>query len=119
MDSNQRATVAFLCGCLKNDSKRFTSVYDYTQGTYVSCSYSNSGGNISIYDYRRSCYLTGRSSSFFDYGVSQYLAVNRINDNLFSVYDYHSSSYCSITCNGQFISLYDYSEGKYFSYYIN
>lgn len=120
MDRGQRATVAFLCGCLYNKSgRRYTNVYDYSDRAFVACNYVNNGGSISVYDYRRGCYLTGSMPSFFDYGVSQYISINRVGDNMFNVYDYHSNKYVSVTCNGQSIALFDYSVGQYFSYSIN
>jgi hypothetical protein len=120
MDSKQRVAVAFLCGCLSNSSsQQYSRVYDYSTGVSSPFSIVNNGGNISIYDYSRRCYLTGREPSFFDYGVSHYISVNRVGDNLFSVFDYNSSSYCSVTCNSQSISIYDYSVGRYFSFSIS
>ena len=117
MENLQRATVAFLCGCLQSkDGIAHSSIYDYSQGTHVSCSYTNNGGNVSIFDYRRRCFLTGRYPSFYDYGVSQYISLTRVNDNLYNVFDYHTSSYMSVTCHGEQMSVFDYEKGQYFSY---
>ncbi len=117
MENSQRATVAFLCGCLQSkDGIAHSSIYDYSQGTHVSCSYTNNGGNVSIFDYRRRCFLTGRYPSFYDYGVSQYISLTRVNDNLYNVFDYHTSSYMSVTCHGEQMSVFDYEKGQYFSY---
>lgn len=120
MDSQQRATVAYLCGCLSEKSKRrFTSVYDYTTSAYVSCNYVNNGGNISVYDYRRGCYLTGRTPSFYDYGMSSYISLTQINNNSYNIYDYKTGSYIIVTCQSHLISIYDYSVGRTFQYQIS
>lgn len=120
MDSNQRLTVAFLCGCLHNKNGRmFTNIYNCSTGQRSNYSYTNNGGNISIYDYNRNCYLTGRFPSFFDYGVSQYVSITKVNDNMFGVYDYHSRYYLTVTCNGQKITIFDYAVSQYFTFNIN
>lgn len=119
MDHQQRATVAFLCGNLTDKSgRRFASVYDYSTGTYVSCNFVNNSGNVSIYDYRRGCYLSGRMPSFYDYGLSSYISLTEINNNTYNIYDYHTGSYITVTCQSQLISIYDYSESRTFQYQI-
>ena len=120
MENSQRTTVAFLCGCLHDKNNSIHSgIYDNAQGAvYVACSYVNNGGNVSIFDYRRNCFLTGHYPSFFDYGVSQYVSLTRVNDNLYNVFDYHTSSYMSVTCHGKQVSVFDYEKGLYFSYQL-
>ena len=119
MENSQRVAVAFLCGCLQEKNGTIhSSIYDYSQGAYVSCSYSNNGGNVSIFDCGRNCFLTGRYPSFYDYGVSQYVSLTRVNDNLYNVFDYHTSSSVSVTCRGAQISVFDYEKGQYFSYQL-
>lgn len=120
MDNSQRATVAFLCGCLSNQSGRqFNGVFDYSQGNYIACNYVNSSGSISVFDYQRGCYLSGRFPSFFDYGVSQYLSFTKLNNNSFSVFDYNTGNYITANCNGHSINIYDYSISQFFYYQVN
>lgn len=121
MDNPQRATIAFLCGCLNNVQAAVhnSSVYDYAQKSYVQCSFNNSGGNVSIFDYGRRCYLTGRLPSFYDYGVSQYISLNKVGGNAFSVFDYHTRSYLSVTCHGNTVIIFDYTKGQYYNYTLN
>lgn len=119
MENSRRATVAFLCGCLQDmNGSIHSSIYDYSQGDHISYSYTNNGGNVSIFDYKRNCYLTGRYPSFYDYGVSQYVSLTKVSDNLYNVFDYHTSSYMSATCYGNQISVFDYEKGQYFSYQL-
>lgn len=120
MDNPQRATLAFLCGCLNSRRVNVHSgIYDYEQQRHYPCSFSNNSGNVSVYDYHRRCYLTGIIPSFYDYGVSQYITLTKANDNMYSVYDYHSQSYLSVTCRGDEVTVYDYSKGRYFNYQLN
>ena len=120
MDSHQRATVAFLCGNMSQTSgRRYSSVYDYSAGIYVSCNYVNNEGNISVYDYRRGCYLSGRMPSFYDYGLSSYISLTKINTNTYNIYDYHTGSYITVSCHSQIINVFDYSIGRTFQYQIS
>lgn len=121
MENPQRATIAFLCGCLNNvlAAVHYSSVYDYARGEYSQCSYSNNGGNFSIFDYERQCYLTGRFPSFYDYGVSQYITLSKVGGNAFNVFDYLTRSYLSVTCHGNTVTIFDYSRGQYFNYALN
>ena len=119
MDMSQRATVAFLCACLQGRTgSTHSSIYDYAQGTFVSCSYTNNGGNVSVFDYRRSCYLSGHFPSFYDYGVSRYVSLTRVNDNLYNVFDFNTSSNMSVTCHGKQVTVFDYQIGQYFNYQL-
>lgn len=120
MDNSQRATVAFLCGCLHgSQSASFTGVFDYSQNTFRFISFSNNAGLISIFDSARSCYLSGRYPTFYDYGVSQYIMLTKVGNNLYNVYDYQTGSYLSITCMGNSISVYDYANSQYYNYSLN
>ena len=120
MDHQQRAIVAFLCGNLsKKSGCRFSSVYDSSSGVHVSCNYVNNGGNISVYDYRRGCYLSGRMPYFYDCGMSSYISLTKINSNTYNIYDYNTGSYITVSCQSQVISIYDYSIGRTFQYHIS
>ena len=121
MDNPQRATVAFLCGCLHSSQKKImhNGVQDYARGIFVPCSFTNQGGHISVFDHQRSCYLSGFSQSFFDYGFSQYITLIKVNDNLFSVYDFKTNTYLSVTCNGDAVTIFDYATSKYYNYQLN
>ncbi len=119
MDNSQRATVAFLCGCLSNlDGRKFNGVFDYSQGNNIACNYVNNFGCISVFDYQRGCYLSGRFPSFFDYGVSQSLSFTKINNNSFNIFDYNTGNYLTADCNGQSINIYDFSIRQPFYYQV-
>ena len=120
MENPQRATVAFLCGCLySGQGVQHIGIHDNVQGKFVPCTFSNNGGYISVFDHHRACYLTGHFPSFFDYGFSQYITLTKVNDNMFSVFDYHTGYYLSVTCNGGAITVFDYAKGSYFNYQLN
>lgn len=120
MDNQQRATVAFLCACLQNKSRRrYYSVYDCSTGTHVACNYVINSGNVSVYDYRRGCYLTGRAPSFYDYGLSSYITLTNVNSSTYHIYDYHTGNYIMVSCQLQIITIYDYSVGRTFQYQIS
>ena len=120
MDNQQRATVAFMCGNLSQKSGcHYSRIYDYSAHIYVSFNYVNNGGNISVYDYRRGCYLSGRMPSFYDYGLSSYISLTKINNNTYNLYDYHTGSYITVSCQSHLISIYDYSIGQTFRYQIS
>lgn len=120
METAQRATVAFLCGYLNDRSgSSHSGIYDFAQGIFVPCSYTNIGGNVSVFDYKRSCYLSGRFPSFYDYGVYQYVSITQINDNLYNVFDFNTSLNLSVTCRGGHITVFDYQKGQYFNYQLN
>lgn len=120
MENPQRAALAFLCGCIHNGLRtRHNGIHDYADGSFAQFSFNNNGGSVTVFDFQRSCYLTGRFPSFYDYGVSAYITLTKLNDNMFNVFDYHTSSYLSVTCNGTTVTVFDYANGNYFNYQLN
>lgn len=119
MDNSQRVTIAFLCGCISaRDGGKYTTIYDMGMHCRVSFNYTKNGDSISIYDYRRGCYLSGSVPSFYDYGVGKYISLNQNGLNSYSVYDYNMGHYLNVLCNGNTISVYDYSVSQFFTYLI-
>lgn len=96
--------------------KNISSIFDYAHSAYFNYSGSIST-NINIYDYSRSCYLTGNQSNIFDYGTSQYVSL-KLNGVQFSGYDYETGNYFNGRMNGNSISFFDYQDGSYYNFSI-
>lgn len=123
MDSSQRASIAFLCGCIHNENSKsknqnYSSIFDFSTDRNITFSVTSHSSYINIFDYDRSCYISGRYPTFFDYGVSQYFTINRINDNTYSIFDYKTNSYLTVTCSSHSITIFDYEVSNYFTYKI-
>jgi hypothetical protein len=91
-------------------------VYDYAHSSYFNYSGTVSS-SVSVYDYSRSCFLTGNTNSIYDYGTSQYISL-KIEGNRFNGYDYETGSFFNGTVNGNSISFYDYADGSYYNFTI-
>lgn len=118
MRPDQRASIALICGAISN-SARFTSVFDYSRSRY--CAFvanSYNPNNISVFDYDRGCYVVGSLSSLFDYGLGNYVHIDR-RGNQFQGFDYASGCYFVVTVNGRNISFYDYENSSYLNFVIS
>lgn len=81
MVSEQRASIAAICAMAVNGGGHYSRVFDYSRSSYVPLSiYCNLPLNITIFDYKRSCYVQGNLSSVFDYGTRAYISLN-VNGN--------------------------------------
>lgn len=78
MIDNQRACIAVIAASLIH-SKNITSVYSYGLGKYISVSGQINDKNVSVFDYSRSCHITGNGArgnySLFDYGTSRHITL--------------------------------------------
>lgn len=119
MNSNQRACVAGIANAIVN-KKKINSIYSYELSTYISISGTINENNINVFDYSRSCHVSGRGSgqgkyNLFDYGFSKHITLN-INNEKFDGFDYMSNKHFSGTVRGNSVSMYDYETGKYYDY---
>lgn len=119
MKQNQRAVVAGIATALVNDS-RIKNVYSYELSKHVFLSGSVEKNHVNIYDYSRSCHVSGNSSdgisySLYDYGSSCHINIS-INGTSGKGYDYGSGHHFSFTVAGKSLSLYDYETGHHYSY---
>ena len=94
------------------------AVYDYSASQYFNFSGQAATNHVNVYDYGRSCYLTGSPNSLYDYGRGAYIQLKPESSGSFSGYDYGSSRYFSGKVSGRAISLYDYETGSYYRFQI-
>lgn len=118
MTDDRRKTIAFICG-MHFAEVTHTNIYDYTRASYFFLDYSVNGQEISVYDYERKCYVSGRFSSLYDYGVSRYMDFRVEREDIIDVYDYLTGSNLQVTCRGNDVSLFDYKAGRYFEYQLS
>lgn len=119
MNARQRAAVAGIIIALVNDS-RIQTVYSYESATYISLSGTVENNRVNVFDYSRSCHITGNSNngkqySLFDYGISRHINLT-VNGKKVTGYDYGSGSHFSCSVNNRAASLYDYETGQYYNY---
>ncbi len=119
MKSNQRACIAGIVTALKAN-KEINSIYSYELSKYIILSGTANNQNIQLYDYSRSCHLTGNGDSYgsfnlFDYGERKHITLN-VKLNQFDGYDYGSRFHFSGTINNNSVSLYDYETRKFYSF---
>lgn len=119
MKQNQRAVVAGIAAALINGG-RIRNIYSYELSKYIFLSGSVDKRHINVYDYSRSCHVSGNSSDgkqygLYDYGNSCHVNIS-INGNAGKGYDYGSGYHFSFTVTGNSLSLYDYETGHYYSY---
>lgn len=117
MNSKRLASIAFIGKVLAKHNQN-NNVYSYDSSEYYNYSLSSNGGTITIYDYNRSCYLSGTRNgdryTFFDYEISNYFTVD-VGTTPYKVYDYATSSFYNIyTQTG--LSIYSFPESKYYQF---
>ena len=115
MDPDSRACVAYITAVLCGSSG--SHVYDYSASKYKSISGNVDSSHISIFDYDRSCYVSGSPTSLFDYGNNAHIQLN-MNGSQFSGYDYNTGNHFSGSVNGNSVSLYDYETSSYYNYSV-
>ena len=116
MKSHVRRAIAYIAGRVISGNPS-SSIYDYGTSQYTSMSGSVDESHVSVYDYDKSCHISGSLSSLYHYGESQHVSL-KLDGTKFSGYDYGTSSHFSGTVNGKSVSLYDYSCSSYFNYSI-
>jgi hypothetical protein len=93
MKPNTRAFSICAAGALISGRKP-ASVYDHTQGGYITISGSTDGRSVQLYDYDEGAHFSGNS-----------------NGKQFSFYHYSDGFHVSLTLNGDQFSGYDYGTG--------
>lgn len=119
INPSTKACIAYIAGRLVS-GRDSSAVYDYSQGRYINVAGSVTGSAVSIYDYSRSCHISGGGApqiSLYDYGGSHHITLT-IDGTGFSGYDYGSSTHFSGTVNGTAVSVYDYGGAGYTNYSI-
>lgn len=119
MNRNQRTAIAGIILALSNNTK-VKSTYSYELSSYVSLSGSTGNRKVNVYDYSRSCHITGNSNdgkrySLYDYGTSGHISLT-IDDKKARGYDYSSGHHFSASVRGTSVSIYDFETCCHYSY---
>lgn len=119
MNSKQRTAIAGIIMALANHIS-IKSVYSYELAAYVSVSGTAETEKVNVYDYSRSCHISGSSNdgkkySLYDYGTSAHISLT-VDLKKATGYDYASGCHFSATVNGRSVSIYDYESSRYYSY---
>lgn len=119
MNSGQRAAIAAIVIAVTTQQS-VTSIYSYESSSYINVSGQANSKTIKVFDYGRSCYITGKASvpnkfSLFDYDVSAYCDL-KIEGTKFKGYDYNSGSYFSGTVRSKSVSFYDFQTSSYYDF---
>lgn len=119
MRAERRRALAFVAGGLVGKSQG-SSVYDYEAGAYFNFTGTLSKTNVNVFDYSRSCYVTGSGDgtgnmTLFDYCTSSYVQL-RLDGSGFNGFDYETASYYSGIVAGRTITIYDYQTGSYYQF---
>ena len=119
MKAKQRAAIAGIIVALVNNSQ-IKNVYSYELATHISLTGTAKNNHVNVYDYSRSCHISGNSSngtqySLYDYGTSYHVSLI-INVRNITGYDYGSGYHFSCSVNGNSASFYDYETGQYYNY---
>ena len=93
------------------------SVFDYTLGGYYNMGCTFSGNYISLFDYRRSCYISGYLPNLVEYSTASYIDPGG-RANTGGCYAYHTASYLNVTINGSSVTIFDYQMSRYYMYSV-
>ena len=99
-----------MCGLSK-----VTSFYDHAQSKNLNVSGTVTAGEIDVYDFDRSCRVSGSLDNLYDYGNGAHIHL-AINGDKFSGYDYASKFHYTGAVEGGLVSVYDYETSKYYRY---
>lgn len=119
MKSDQRACIAGIALALTMD-KQVNSIYSFELSKYIMISGTITNQNVQIYDYSRSCHISGNSDyngnfNLFDYGEHKHITLS-VKSNKFDGYDYGSNYHFSGTINNNSVSFYDFETRKYYNF---
>lgn len=117
MDQGARRAVAYIAG-LAVSGRSSGAVYDYTGSGYFHFSGSVDASQAEVYDYDRSCHISGNLNSLYDYGRSAHIELQLNGGGRFSGYDYGTSSHFSGQVSGQSISLFDYETSSHYNFEV-
>jgi hypothetical protein len=116
MKEHVRTAIAYIAGKLISSSAS-SSIFNYSASRYTQFSGTVSPNNVSVYDYDKSCHISGTPQTLYHYGDSHYITLS-ISGSTFKGFDYGTSTHFSGNVNVRSISLFDYGEGKHFQYSI-
>ncbi len=111
---NTRACVAYIAAGMCGLSKT-TALYDHGQARAVSATGPVSAGKIDVYDFDRSCHVSGSLENLYDHGNGAHIHF-ACDGEKFSGYDYASKFHFNGTVEAGFVSLYDYETSVYYRY---
>ena len=114
MNPNTRACVAYITAGLSGLVK-VTSLYDHTETKPLNVTGVVAAGKIDVYDFDRSCHVSGSLENLYDYGNKAHIQIT-VNGDKFSGYDYASKFHFSGTVEEGVVSLYDYQTEVYYRY---
>jgi hypothetical protein len=114
LNPNTRGCVAAIAAGLCGFSK-VAALYDQSASKNLNIGGSVSADKIDVYDFDRSCHVSGTLDNLFDYGNKAHINLE-INGDSFSGYDYASKFHFRGTVQGGMIQLYDYETEKYYTY---
>jgi hypothetical protein len=117
MEDSARAAIAYIAGRLVT-GRQTSHVYDYGRGSHASLGGSVTNDRVQVYDYDRSCHISGRPATLYDYGRSCHVQLKVAATGRFSGYDYGSSSHFNGRVSGRSISVYDYEMSSHFNYQL-
>lgn len=115
MNPNTRACIAYIVAGLSGTKGSY--VYDRKQSKHMSISGSVGPNNENVYDYGRSCHISGPPNNLYDYGNSAHIQLS-VNGSQFNGYDYASRKHFSGNTNGNSVSIYDYETLSHYSYSV-
>ena len=114
MNANTRACVAYITAGLSGLAK-VTSLYDHTESKPLSVSGAVSAATIDVYDFDRSCHVSGSLENLYDYGNDAHIQI-AVNGDKVSGYDYASKFHFSGTVEAGVVQIYDYETEVYYRY---
>jgi hypothetical protein len=120
MTPNMRACIAFIAGSIVQ-KRQFSAVYDQAEGMVRRLTGTFSSGNIDVIDHSDGSTLmgmmSGQTASFF-HSVANCSISLQFNGAQFTGHDGATGRNFNGSVQGGGVRLYDYDEGKYFSYVL-
>ena len=120
MEPHVRAIVAYVAGRVVS-GKSASGIYDYSQRGHRSVDGTVTMDRVNVYDYGAHCFFSGDGHEgrfgLYHFGDSSYVDLE-VADHSFRGYDHGSGGQFEGRVRGASIELYDYEEGRYFSYSI-
>ena len=114
MNANTRACVAYIAAGLSGLTT-VTALYDHTETKPLNVSGVVSAEKIDVYDFDRSCHVSGNLENLYDYGNSAHIQI-AVNGDKFSGYDYASKFHFNGTVESGVVQIYDYETEIYYRY---
>lgn len=116
MKPHVRRAIAYIMACAIS-KKKSGAIYDYSTSQFYNFSINLTESGIAVYDYTQGSHISGSYSSLYHYGEGQHISI-RIDGVRFSGYDYGEQCHFSGSVNGNSVTMYDYGVGSYFNFSI-